>query len=160
MNRRFPHRRPEDQAKIRFAVGLRQVDPKDVPPSAKTPATAGPSAAKAGPSQLKRKAEFEAKYGSQQPAASKSIPSQSKAQALSTQTQHLRGLVNKPIIVDDEEEENVPDDAPIDELYVTSRTNIVGVQYYKGESRCGVSRSHSDHPARAQVWLERAKKLG
>ena len=109
---------------MRIAVGLRRVDPQDVPESAKAKASpVASTSAPPGPSQKKRKAEFEAQYGTQ--------PS-SSSQAVRSQTQHLRQLVDHPIVIDDDEEENVSDDTPIDELYVTLRTNIVGVQYYKG----------------------------
>ncbi|KAI0344734.1 hypothetical protein BDW22DRAFT_1354880 [Trametopsis cervina] len=122
----FNSLRPEDQSRIRIAVGLRRVDPRDIPESAKAPAAstsaASASASGPGPSQKKRKAAFEAAYGSQPtlpqpPGGTSATQGTSRAEA---------------IMLDDDDEEVVPDDQPIDELYVTLRTNIVGIQYYKG----------------------------
>ena len=113
-----------------MAVGLRRVDPQDVPDSAKRTgvATSSAVASQPGPSQKKRKAESEAQHGTQ-PNARPLAPSQ----ALNTQTQHLRQLVNHPIVIDDgTDDEDEPEDAVAEELYVTLRTNVVGVQYYTG----------------------------
>lgn len=133
--------RPEDQSKVRIAVGLRRVDPGDVPATAKPPGTASSSAIpQAGPSQKKRKAEFEALHGTG-PTQSTAGPSQSTSQTLKTQTQHLRQLVNQPMIIDVVDiDDDVADDAPLDELYLTLRTNVVGVQYYKGMLAGSLSR--------------------
>ncbi|EKM54585.1 uncharacterized protein PHACADRAFT_197015 [Phanerochaete carnosa HHB-10118-sp] len=110
----FKNLRFEDQAKIRIAAGRRHVDPEDVPESAKTASTSVASAAAPASTQLKRKAENAPQAGPSQPSAS---------QRPGTRT----------IRVDDDIEEVVPDEEEAkDELYVTYRTNIVGVQYYAG----------------------------
>ncbi|GJE94457.1 SNF2 family N-terminal domain-containing protein [Phanerochaete sordida] len=108
----FSNLRPEDQAKVRMAVGKRRIDPADVPASAKPPsAAAAPSTAPAG-TQLKRKADDAPQAGPSQPVA---------AQRPGMRT----------IRVDDDIE-IVQDEEVKDELYVMYKTNIVGVQYYKG----------------------------
>ncbi|THH01126.1 hypothetical protein EW026_g1525 [Hermanssonia centrifuga] len=115
----FRNLRSEDQNKIRIAVGLRRVDPVDVPESAKrivaglnNGASSSTSAAPA-PTQKKRKATFDAQPGPSQPRATQG-PSASQ------------------LVEDDEIEEIVPEEESRDELYVMLKTNIVGVQYYKG----------------------------
>ncbi len=114
--------RSEDQNKIRIAVGLRRVDPVDVPESAQrivaglnNGASSSTSAAPA-PTQKKRKATFDAQPGPSQPRATQG-PSASQ------------------LVEDDEIEEIVPEEESRDELYVMLKTNIVGVQYYKGGRR-------------------------
>ncbi|KAI0688029.1 SNF2 family N-terminal domain-containing protein [Cytidiella melzeri] len=132
--------RSEDQSRVRIATGLRRVDHRDVPVSAKGPAApigasvSSSSASGPGPSQKKRKAAFEATFGSQSSAPQ---PSQSHVRAepqASASTQPATQIRNstQAIVVEDEVEEVVPDDQPIDELYCTLRTSIVGIQYYKG----------------------------
>lgn len=127
--RRF--RRPEDQSRIRIAISLRRVDARDVPASAQAPlvpvSSGSVSASGPGPSQKKRKAAFQAAYGSQKPSTAQ--PSQSQPSASTSQ---MGRNATQAIVVEDEVEEVVPEDQPIDELYVTLRTSIVGVQYYKG----------------------------
>ncbi|KAH9941011.1 SNF2 family N-terminal domain-containing protein [Amylocystis lapponica] len=112
----FMSLRLEDQGKIRLAVGLRRIDPSDVPDSAKVQAPPSASAPSAeveapGPSQKKRKAAFEATYGSSQPLR--------------------RPTSSRPIEIEDDEEEPVEEESR-DEMYCMLKTNIVGVQYYKG----------------------------
>ena len=151
--------RPEDQSRIRIAISLRRVDPGDIPPSAKAPlartnsipasqasqgaststpitGTATGAVSTPGASQKKRKAAFEASFGSQPNVPQ---PSQSQTQAhaqvrpvVGTQVIGRGSHPSQAIVVEDEVEEDVPDDQPIDELYCTFRTNIVGIQYYKG----------------------------
>lgn len=105
-------RRPEDQAKIRMAVGLRRIDPRDVPESAKLKAgTATSIPSFSGATQKKRKATDEPVAG----------PSQSGGAART-----------RVIHIDEDIEEIVPVEEVKDELYVTLRTNVVGVQYYQG----------------------------
>ncbi|KAI0093185.1 SNF2 family N-terminal domain-containing protein [Irpex rosettiformis] len=152
----FTDLRSEDQTRVRIAISLRRVNPQDVPPSAKAPASttasqdASGSAAASIPSQKKRKAAFEASYRSQQgipqPGQSQSqtptlaqVPARVQMQ-MQTQSQSQtrpqatgRGSnASQAIVVEDEVEEVVPDDQPIDELYVTMRINVVGIQYYEG----------------------------
>lgn len=135
--------RSEDQGKIRMAVGLRRVDPRDVPASAKTPLPAPAAAstssappvatqspASQGPmSQKKRKAMF----GASEAAAG---PSSSQRTVRLAQNRPLRPLtgVTRFQIEEDEVEEVVEQEESIDELYVMLKSSIVGIQYYKGES--------------------------
>ncbi len=118
--------RPEDQQKIRLAVGLRRVDPSDVPETAKGIAT-GDGNAGPGPSQKKRKAAFEAAMASSQGS------SQHRTQPASSQgPRQIAGPSVSQFPA--EVEEVIPEqDEIIDELYCSYNTNIVGVQYYKGE---------------------------
>ena len=108
--------RPEDQGKIRLAVGLRRVAEADIPESAKKAPAASSSDGAPGPSQKKRKATFEASYGSSQPSASQPL-----------RHQHSQ-------VIEIEEDEDQPEEESRDELYCVLKTNIVGVQYYKGAS--------------------------
>ncbi|PCH43964.1 hypothetical protein WOLCODRAFT_133049 [Wolfiporia cocos MD-104 SS10] len=135
--------RPEDQSKIRLAVGLRHIDPADVPESAKAQAQSQPSTAISdstgvmmssqpsepssapGPSQKKRKATSETSAAPSQPVAvSRTVPSQ-----------HIHSLTHltPSQIVEEEDTENIPEVEDVkDELIVTLGTKVVGVQYYKG----------------------------
>ena len=123
-------------------MGLRRVDPADVPASARTAA--------AGPSQQKRKAEFQLAQLSQ-PSTPRAGSSRVRAtQAGPTATQ----------IAEDEVEEVVPEES-IDELYVMLRSNVVGVQYYQGVSSCSSCcslRLRTFLTASVQVWSVLAKK--
>ncbi|KAH8108075.1 SNF2 family N-terminal domain-containing protein [Cristinia sonorae] len=125
----------DDQAKIRLAIGLRRVDPADIPLSAKAGVTgtigvAPPTPATPGPSQKKRKAAFEAAKAAA--SGSQSSPS-SSSQPAPPAPQVLRHVIPTATqIAEDEVEEDVPQDESVDELLVTMRTNVVGVQYYKG----------------------------
>lgn len=102
---------PDDKGKVRLAVGLRRVDPADVPATAKA-APPQPSTANVN----KRK-------------ANDAMPS--SAQAASSSSSRLNPSLGRiPYRVD--EEDNAGSNDTVDELYCTLRTNIVGVQYYKG----------------------------
>ncbi|KAJ7924933.1 SNF2 family N-terminal domain-containing protein [Mycena leptocephala] len=96
-----------DQSKIRSAISRRQVDPSDIPVTARIP----DQAASAVPSQKRRRAEFEAAAAA---AASQSSSSTSRPPPA------------------EEEEEEVTEVEPPDELYVTMQTDVVGIQYYRG----------------------------
>ena len=105
--------RTEDQAKIRMAVGLRRVDPADVPASAKAKPAPG-----AGTSSQKRKAE-------DQPVAGPSRTQGGAGAGAAAKTRVIQ--------LDDDIEEIVPvEEEAKDELYTTLRTNVVGIQYYAG----------------------------
>ncbi|EMD30973.1 hypothetical protein CERSUDRAFT_120235 [Gelatoporia subvermispora B] len=105
----FTSLRPEDQAKVRLAAGLRRIDPADVPESAKSLVIPSSSSSPApSQSQRKRKAEEAALSSSQR--------------SLSRSSQDV-------IEIDDDD---APEDEAVDELYVMLKTSIVGVQYYKG----------------------------
>lgn len=119
--------RPEDQSKIRMAIALRRVDPADIPASAKAaPNTTGAPptpVSSQGPSQKKRKAAFEAAQ-----AAVVSTPARTPA------PQALRHLIPTATqIAEDETVEDVAQEESIDELIVSMKASIVGVQYYKGK---------------------------
>ena len=116
--------RPEDQSKIRLAIGLRRVDAEDVPETAKHRQVAPTST---GPSQRKRKLEYEASFGSEGSPPSSSQPGSS--QPLSRTSGPSSSQITQPVedIEDEDSEEEIRD-----ELYVVLRTSIVGVQYYKG----------------------------
>ncbi|KZT00465.1 uncharacterized protein LAESUDRAFT_553779 [Laetiporus sulphureus 93-53] len=125
----FNNLRPEDQSKIRMAIGLRRIDTADIPESAKAPNavnTADAASSSQGPSQKKRKAAAEAatpvsQLSSQQPQPGPSQP--------------LRHLTQNPAsqTIEDEQDDDVVEiEDPKDELYCTLKTSIVGVQYYKG----------------------------
>ncbi len=62
-------------------------------------------------------------------------------------------------MVEDEVEEVVPEDQPIDELYFTMRTNVVGIQYYKGKC-VHIQSFRKEADSRYQGWLAKAKKSG
>ncbi|KAI0730200.1 SNF2 family N-terminal domain-containing protein [Fomitopsis betulina] len=128
----FNNLRQEDQGKIRLAVGLRRIDPADVPATAKghgslpglssTPSSSQPrpeaSALAPGPSQKKRKAAFEAAMITQ-PSASQPSASQ-PLRRLSDQFEEEQN--NAVIDVDDAQ----------DELYCMTKVPVVGLQYYTG----------------------------
>ena len=119
---------PADQNKIRVAVSLRRVDSADVPATAKDPALSAP-----GPSQKKRKLQYEASLNSSQnsppsssqPSSSQPSSSQPLRRISGPSLSQIAQLVEEP-------EEDVPDEESRDELYVMLNTAIVGVQYYKG----------------------------
>ena len=125
--------RPEDQAKVRMAVGKRRIDPADVPASAKPPGAAAPDSAHAGTA-AKRKADDAPQAGPSQPAAARP------------------GM--RTIRVDDEVEV-VQDEEVKDELYVMYKTNIVGVQYYKGKRRDGCGGRCADWVYARHGWAGR-----
>ncbi|KAH9892824.1 SNF2 family N-terminal domain-containing protein [Cubamyces lactineus] len=128
---------PADQSKIRLAIGLRRVDPSDIPASAKT---ADPALATTGPSQRKRKAQYEASLAASQsslPSSSQSgLPPPYSSQPSSSQP--LRRIsdlppgVSLPQRLEEDEVEDFPEEESRDELYVMLKTNVVGIQYYKG----------------------------
>ncbi|KAJ6587041.1 SNF2 family N-terminal domain-containing protein [Mycena vulgaris] len=93
------------QNKIRTAISRRRVDPSDIP---RNPVPE-PATANTGPSQKKRRAEFEAS-SSQPPSSSAPGP-----------FAH----------VEEEEEEAAEVELP-DELYIAMKASVVGVQYYRG----------------------------
>ncbi|KAH9942327.1 SNF2 family N-terminal domain-containing protein [Epithele typhae] len=110
----------QDQSKVRLAVGLRRVALEDVPPSAKG---AEAVLSTPGPSQKKRKLQYEASFGSSQaPPPGSSQPSLSQpSSSQPPASQPLRRISGPP----------VPQREAADELYVMTKTGIVGVQYYK-----------------------------
>ncbi|CCM03320.1 uncharacterized protein FIBRA_05448 [Fibroporia radiculosa] len=120
----FKNLRPEDQAKIRIAVGLRRVAPDDIPDTAKVQLTQpSASSAMSSGSQNKRKAvtPMSTPVSPRGP-----TPSSSKGSRLLSQ---LAASQNN------EEEENddvIEIEDNKDELYCMLRTNVVGIQYYKG----------------------------
>ncbi|KAG0704509.1 SNF2 family N-terminal domain-containing protein [Suillus ampliporus] len=119
----FGNIRPMDQTKVRRAIANQRVDQTDVPLTAKT---ATPNVAHVIPStsqapasnQKKRKAAFD------------------QAAHTTSQLNSVRPAVRttiRPMIQDDEDDEVTiikPD--PIDVLYCTMSSSVVGVQYYKG----------------------------
>ncbi|KAI0702988.1 SNF2 family N-terminal domain-containing protein [Cerioporus squamosus] len=124
----FSNLYPADQNKIRIAVSLRRVDSADVPATAKDPALSAP-----GPSQKKRKLQYEASLNaSQNTPPSSSQPSSSQPSS----SQPLRRISGPPLSqitqTVEEPEEDVPDEESRDELYVMLKTAIVGVRHYKG----------------------------
>ncbi|TCD63046.1 hypothetical protein EIP91_006059 [Steccherinum ochraceum] len=119
----------EDQSKIRLAVGLRRVDPEDIPASAKAPSsTIGAAPLTPGPSQKQRKAAFQAAQ------AAGASPSQSQSRPASS-AQPLRRIVEPTatqIAEDEAASADVPQDDSVDEEIVSMRASVVGIQYYKG----------------------------
>ncbi|KAG1752940.1 SNF2 family N-terminal domain-containing protein [Suillus lakei] len=120
----FSNIRPEDQTKVRRAIANQRVDPADVPLTAKaaTPAAAArvtPSTSQApGPSRQKRKAVFE-----------QAAPTSSQ---LSSVKPAIRTTI-RPIVYDDEDDEvTIIEPDPVDVLYCSLNSSIVGVQYYGG----------------------------
>ncbi|KAG1751540.1 SNF2 family N-terminal domain-containing protein [Suillus paluster] len=119
----FGNTRPEDQAKVRRAIANQRVDPADVPLTAKT---ATPNVAHVTPST------------SQAPALS-----QKKRKATFTQAAHtnsqlssarptIRTTTVRSIIQDEDDEVTIIEPDPVDVLYCSMSSSIVGVQYYKG----------------------------
>ena len=91
--------RPEDQSKIRLAIGLRRVDAEDVPETAKHRQVAPTST---GPSQRKRKLEYEASFGSEGSPPSSSQPGSS--QPLSRTSGPSSSQITQPVEdIEDEE---------------------------------------------------------
>jgi SWI/SNF-related matrix-associated actin-dependent regulator of chromatin subfamily A3 len=117
--------RPQDQVKVRRAIANQRVDPADIPLSARA---AAPTIAHVTPStsqapalrQKKRKAAFDqaAHTNSQSGSAGPAVPATT------------RSIIHD---IDDDDEVTIIEPDPVDELYCTLRTSIVGVQYYKGE---------------------------
>ncbi|KAI0940604.1 hypothetical protein AcW1_003757 [Taiwanofungus camphoratus] len=132
----FNNLRPEDQGKIRMAVGLHRIDPADVPDTAKLQNSQGKTAksnVKApttpGSSQTKRKAAAIASSQPTTPASSQPGSSQPRSsQALHRPSQ----LSTSQMLEEDDDEDVVEVEDTRDELYVMLKTSIVGVQYYNG----------------------------
>lgn len=102
-----------------MAVAHRQINPEDIPATAKNTASTS-----SRPSQKKRKFEDEI---SEAPSSSQSRSSQpSSSQPLRSRPQPSQQLAE-----DADGEEETEEDVR-DELYVQLRTSIVGVRYYKG----------------------------
>ncbi|KAG6813556.1 hypothetical protein H0H92_009948 [Tricholoma furcatifolium] len=105
---------PTDQQKVKLAVGLRRINPEDIPKSAKVnPPAVTPVESDAKANERKRKAEQDPSASSQAIAASKLA---SKNLTLPTASQ----------IAEDEAVEEVPEEV-VDELYCTMNTNVVGL---------------------------------
>ncbi|KAI0743822.1 SNF2 family N-terminal domain-containing protein [Daedaleopsis nitida] len=147
----FSNLYPADQGKIRLAVSLRRVDSADIPSTAKDPALSTP-----GPSQKKRKLQYEASLtSSQNTPPSSSQPSSSQPPS----SQPLRRISGPPLSqirqpVEEVETEDILDEETKDEMYVVLRTSIVGVQYYKGLVGAGeevllVREPHNPHDRNA-----------
>ena len=103
--------RPADQNKIKLAISLRRIDPADIPASARV--TAPPPSN--NPTQRKRSA---AQAGLQQ-------SSQTHMQSMPGSSQRN---------TQESIEEEVQEEDARDELYCSLKTNVVGIQYYKGMS--------------------------
>ncbi|KAI9067101.1 hypothetical protein FKP32DRAFT_1588914 [Trametes sanguinea] len=124
-----------DQSKIRLAVGLRRIDPADIPPTAQAQ---DPALSTSGPSQRKRKLQYEASLSQGAPPSSSQSylnPPSSSQPPSSQPLRRVSGLA--PVVpysqrYQEEEIEDVPEEESRDELYVMLKTNVVGVQYYKG----------------------------
>ncbi|KIY50140.1 hypothetical protein FISHEDRAFT_71758 [Fistulina hepatica ATCC 64428] len=139
----FADLRPSDQSKISLAIAMKHINPADVPASAKAARVPAPAA-----SQKARQAAFVAAHASSEqsnPQASSSSASamgqlKRKADsdlngpALSVSTHRARPLVyqGRRILEEDLENTTVDSEEPKDELLCTMRTNVVGIQYYKG----------------------------
>jgi hypothetical protein len=130
----FSSLRPEDRERVREALKKRQVDPTDVPGSA--PASSSkpvpvpqPSEVTAiqqssVPSTKKRKAEAELVSG----------PSQTQNMAAPSPTQAAyRQATRGGMAWEEGADAGEVVDQQVDELYGTSFSNVVGIQYYKGE---------------------------
>ncbi|KAJ6625516.1 SNF2 family N-terminal domain-containing protein [Mycena sp. CBHHK59/15] len=104
-----------DQQKIRAAISRRRVDPNDIPATAKTTVEVPAEVSNPANSQKKRKAAFEATASQ----ASSSV-------AWSADGTHVPAMEGEAL------EEEVAEVEVADELYVSMKTNVVGVQYYKG----------------------------
>ncbi|KAG2055432.1 hypothetical protein BDR06DRAFT_911542 [Suillus hirtellus] len=128
--------RPEDQTKVRRAIANQRVDPADVPLTAKVATSAAahvtPSTSQApARSQKKRKATFE-----------QAVPTNSRLGSVgpvirATCSQSVTRATCSPILYnvvedDDEDEVILIEIDPVDVLYCTLSSSIVGVQYYKG----------------------------
>ncbi len=125
-----PFFRSDDQRRIRKAVSERRVDPADIPPSAQTVKSTSINASAASiPSQKKRKALQEAVSGSQRPAPSSQQPASSALLPATSARPPPSTPVDETLAADE-----IPEEEPADELYSTMRTNVVGLQYYKGLS--------------------------
>ncbi|CAK5281753.1 unnamed protein product [Mycena citricolor] len=97
-----------DQSKIRTAISRRQIDPRDAAIRSNV-GTSTPSTSTAQRSVLS------------------SAPKRSRAQFEGASS----ASAIERVALEEEEESSTPE-ADIDELYVTLRTNIVGIQYYRG----------------------------
>jgi SWI/SNF-related matrix-associated actin-dependent regulator of chromatin subfamily A3 len=126
---------------VRIAVSLLRVAAEDIPATARAALAEAPDSSAPGPSQKKRKAAYEAAFGTQPPVPQPNLPqTQAHAKAPASQARSQAGAAGgKSVTVvadeEDEVEEVIADDQPIEELYVTLRTKIVGVQYYSGVYR-------------------------
>lgn len=156
----FANLRAEDQKKVRMALVTRRIDPADIPESARpglglgpappalnnitpsssqnmpassqvtAPPSSQPSASQGqgpGPSQRKRKAAFEAAMAAGQGSAhSQAGPSQQQQQPV----KRVQGPGNTTW--EEGAMDDAPEEEPVDELYCTMTSSVVGIQYYKG----------------------------
>lgn len=118
----------EDQAKIRKALKFLRVDSADIPSSAQHQ-PAAPQSSSVVPSQRKRKATFDE-------AAAPTSPPSSSQPATSQQhsAPHRATIIPAASQQAEDEEENASapeEEEPVDELYATLNTNVVGIQYYR-----------------------------
>ncbi|KAJ7780541.1 SNF2 family N-terminal domain-containing protein [Mycena maculata] len=127
-----------DQKKIRTAISTRRVDPGDIPATARPMTSIQGQHGSAAPNQKQRKAEFEAMSSS--PAQSSSAaPSQKKRRAEFEASQGSSSWSPSKKLgyiprVDEEvvEEDETPEVEVADELIVSMRAQVVGIQYYQG----------------------------
>ncbi|KAG2129835.1 SNF2 family N-terminal domain-containing protein [Suillus bovinus] len=121
----FGNIRPEDQAKIRRAIANQRVDSADVPLTAKVATSAAAAAARVTPStsQAPAPSQKKRKAPSEQAVSTNSQPSSVKPTIRTTM---------RPIIYDEDDEVTIIEADPVDVLYCTLNSSIVGVQYYKG----------------------------
>lgn len=108
---------PADQSKIRLAMSLRRVDPADMPPSARANAIASVNASSTAAlktTNLKR--------GAAQAGLSHTLrPATGSSPSIQLSSTQANG------------EEEVMEEETTDDLYCTMNTNVVGIQYYRGQ---------------------------
>ncbi|THV02370.1 hypothetical protein K435DRAFT_963104 [Dendrothele bispora CBS 962.96] len=128
----FKELKSSDQQKIRRAIAARHVDPADVPATARKPEPSRPSVPVPSTSQSSsRTVATPNQVSTSHPPVPQTSIGQNKRKA---QDQPLRPsqLVASQVIDIDELEDNGPEEDAKDELYCSMRTDVVGLQYYKG----------------------------
>ncbi|KAJ7217931.1 SNF2 family N-terminal domain-containing protein [Mycena pura] len=122
-----------DQNKIRTAVSLRRVDPADIPATAKrTTESRAVNSAPGIPVTAKRTTESRAitAPGRKRRREEYDVPNSQASSSVSG----LSGpsAVQREQVHEEEDSDSVEPDEALDELYVTKKLNVVGVQYYNG----------------------------
>ena len=148
----FASLRPEDQKKVRLPLATRRIDPADIPESAKSarsqnaapsssqngppssqptaPPSSQPSASQGAapsgdPNRKKRKAAIEAAIVSSRGPGASQVPTPAYPSA-----RRIQGPGNTTW--EEGALEDTPEEEPVDELYCTMVSSVVGIQYYKG----------------------------
>ena len=132
----FSYLRPEDKARILEALKNRRVDPTDVTGSASASASSSNPVPVPQPSQVKATQQSSSPNTKKRKAEDVIAPGPSQTQNVvapsPTQAAYRQAAIGGMAWEEGADASEVVDEQ-VDELYGTLSSNVVGVQYYKGE---------------------------